>query len=399
VEKSLLPKLNLDYQGNYNEIMNAFNLQNLTSIANTTKSFYAIKDGNFDISQLNEIYDHFEPENFEHRWIYRGLALSQNCDDVLYVKLANNMDHLAAHDAAIKISTKPELLKQVKFHWHESVRNILKQDDQYESLKNKLKSETITNAEINSILALHLMISNSYDPNGGPDEYIDQPMILGLSDELEEDDLSLLPSQFKSYEELVDDLNEIYDFDLTSTFWHNELIVIAALNENIDPEKFSLDYLDVSYEEFIAVGMGSFFHFIDIMEDMGPEILWSWLNAKEIYKGKFDEGLAEPADYFMGSREPVYGDFVNNWHLICLPANPTFSDESRKKVIHDFLKMNLDIHEIDEWSIEGNRESRIFLFSMSCILTLQDKALLKELSTHEDKGIRKAVELNPNSNK
>jgi hypothetical protein len=147
------------------------------------------------------------------------------------------------------------------------------------------------------------------------------------------------------------------------------------------------------------VGMGSFFHFIENMEDMGPEILWSWLNAEKIYKGKFDEGLAEPADYFMGSREPVYGDFVNNWHLICLPSNPTFSDESRRKVIHDFLKMNLDIQEIDEWSIEGNHESRIFLFSISCILTLQDKTLLKELSTHEDKGIRKAVELNPNSNK
>ena len=370
--------------------MNAFNLQDLTSIANTTKSFYAIKDGNFDISQLNEIYDHFEPENFEHRWIYRGLALSQNCDDVLYVKLANNMDHLAAHDAALKICTKPELLKQVKLHWHEAVRHILKQDDQYESLKNKLKSETITNDEINSILDLHLMSSNSYDSNGGIHEYIDQPMIMGLNEALEEDDLSLLPSQFESYEELLDDLNEIYDFELTSYFWNNELIVIAAFNKNIDAEKFSIDNLDIKYERFISVGMGSFFYFIEFMEEMGPEILISWLYSEEIYKGEYDQG---PADYFMAGREPVFGNFVNNWHLVVLPFNPSFSDESRKKVIYDFLKLNLDIYQIDDYSPEALK----FLFSISCILSLQDQSLLQELSTHGDEGIRKAVELNLNS--
>lgn len=378
--------------GNYNEIVNAFNLHDLASVAKTTKSFYAIKDGNFDISQLNEIYNHFEPENFEHRWIYRGLALNTNCDDSLYVKLANNMDHLAAHDAALKISNKPELLKQVKLHWHASVRSILKQDEEYESLKNRLKSESITNDEINSILDLHLMSSNSSDPHGGIHEHIDQPMIMGLSEALEEDDLSLLPSQFRSYEELLDDLNEIYDFELTSTFWNNELIVIAAFNKNINTEKFSLDNLDIKYEEFIEVGMGSFFYFIEFMEDMGPEILMSWLYAEEIYKGEYDQG---PADYFMAGREPVFGNFVDNWHLIVLPFNPSFPDESRKKVIYDFLKMNLDIYKIDDQSPEALK----FLFSISCILSLQDKSLLQELSTHEDEGIRKAAELNLNLNK
>ena len=377
--------------GNYNEIVNALNLQELTSVAKTTKSFYVIKDGNFDISQLNEIYDHFEPENFEHRWIYRGLALNIDCDDALYVKLANNMDHLAAHDAASKISSKPELLKQIKLHWHEYVRSILNQDEEFESLKNRLKSETISSDEIKSILNLHLMSSNSYDPNGGPDEYIDQPMILGLAEALEEDDLSLLPSQFKSYEELLDDLNEIYDFDLTSTFWHNELIVIAALNKNVDTEKFSLDYLDISYEEFIAVGMGSFFLFTDFMSDLGPEILWNWFLSEEIYQ---KEGEGGPASILMNGY-PVYGNHVDNWHLICLPFNQSFSDDSRKKVIYDFLKMNLKIHEID-YQLP---EAMIFLFSISCILSLQDKSLLQELSTHEDEGIRKAVELNPNSSK
>ena len=371
--------------------MNALNLQELTSVAKTTKSFYVIKDGNFDISQLNEIYDHFEPENFEHKWIYRGLALNIDCDDALYVKLANNMDHLAAHDAASKISTKPELLKQVQLHWHESVRSILKQDEEYESLKNRLKSETISNDEIKSILNLHLMSSNSYDPHGGSDEYTDQPMILGLSDALEEEDLSLLPPQFKSYNELLDDLNEIYDFDLTSTFWHNELIVIAALNKNVDTEKFSLDYLDISYEEFIAVGMGSFFLFTDFMSDLGPEILWNWFLSEEIYQ---EEGEGGPSSILMNGY-PVYGNHVDNWHLICFPFNPSFSDESRKKVIYDFLKMNLKIHEID-YQLP---EAMIFLFSISCILSLQDKSLLQELSTHDDEGIRKAVELNPNSNK
>lgn len=377
--------------GNYNEIVNALNLQELTSVAKTTKSFYVIKDGNFDISQLNEIYDHFEPENFEHRWIYRGLALNIDCDDALYVKLANNMDHLAAHDAASKISSKPELLKQVKLHWHESVRSILKQDEQYESLKNRLKSEIITNDEIKSILNLHLMSSNSYDPHGGPDEYIDQPMILGLSDALEEEDLSLLPPQFTSYEELLDDLNEIYDFDLTSTFWHNELIVIAALNKNIDTEKFSLDYLNPRYEGFLEVGMGSFFLFTDFMSDLGPEILWNWFMSEEIYQ---EEGEGGPSSILMNGY-PVYGNHVDNWHLICLPFNQSFSDDSRKKVIYDFLKMNLKIHEID-YQLP---EAMIFLFSISCILSLQDKSLLQELSTHNDEGIRKAVELNPNSNK
>ena len=396
MSKSLLPKNNLEYQGNYNEIMNAFNLQDLNSIANTTKSFYAIKDGNFDISQLNEIYDHFEPENFEHRWIYRGLALNIDCDDALYVKLANNMDHLAAHDAALKICTKPELLKQIKLHWHEAVRYTLKQDDQYESLKNRLKSETITNDEINSILALHLMTSNSYDPNGGPDEYIDQPMILGLSDALEEEDLSLLPPQYTSYEELLDDLNEIYDFDLTSTFWHNELIVIAALNKNIDTEKFSLDYLNPRYEGFLEVGMGSFFSFTVIMNMPEHRLLWDWLYSENLYTHKYPSGWVsrDPSDLLLNG-EPLYGNHVDNWHLICLPFNPSFSDVSRKKVIYDFLKMNLKIHEIDDQL----PEAMIFLFSISCILSLQDKSLLQELSTHDDEGIRKAVELNPNSNK
>lgn len=372
--------------------MNAFNLQDLASIAMSTKSFYAIKDENFDISQLNEIYDHFEPENFEHRWIYRGIALNPNCDDSLYVKLANNKDHLTAHDAALKISNKPELLNQVKLHWHAFVRSILKQDEEYESLKNRLKSETITKDEINSILDLHLMSSNSYDSNGGIHEYIDQPMIMGLSEALEEDDLSLLPSQFESYEELLDDLNEIYDFELTSYFWNNELIVIAAFNKNIDAEKFSIDNLDIKYERFISVGMGSFFYFIEFMEEMGPEILMSWLYSEEIYKGEYDQG---PADYFMAGREPVFGNFVNNWHLVVLPFNPSFSDESRKKVIYDFLELNLDIYQIDDYSPEALK----FLFSISCILSLRDKSLLQELSTHNDEGIRKAVELNPNSNK
>ena len=372
--------------------MNALNLQELTSVAKTTKSFYVIKDGNFDISQLNEIYDHFEPENFEHRWIYRGLALNIDCDDALYVKLANNMDHLAAHDAASKISTKPELLKQVKLHWHESVRSLLKQDKEYESLKNRLKSETISNDEIKSILNLHLMVCNSLDSNGGADEYIDQPMILGLSDEFEEDDLSLLPAQFESYEELLDDLNEnISDYTLTSTFWHNELLVVASLNKGLNTEKFSLDYLNPKYERFIEVGMGSFFYFTDFMSDLGPEILWNWFLSEEIYQ---KEGEGGPASILMNGY-PVYGNHVDNWHLICLPFNQSFSDDSRKKVIYDFLKMNLKIHEIDDQL----PEAMIFLFSISCILSLQDKSLLQELSTHDDEGIRKAVELNPNSNK
>lgn len=389
MSKSLLPKNNLEYQGNYNEIMNAFNLQDLTSIANTIKSFYAIKDGNFDISQLNEIYEHFEPENFEHRWIYRGLALNINCDDALYVKLANNMDHLAAHDAASKICTKPELLKQVKLHWHESVRSILKQKDQYESLKSKLKSQTITNDEIISILNLNLMVCNSLDPNGGADEYIDQPTILGLTDEFEKDDLSLLPAQFESYEELIDDLNEnISDYRLTSTFWHNELLVIASLNKALNTEKFSLDYLNPGYERFIEVGMGSFFFFTEFMSELGPEILWKWFLSEEIYQ---EEGEKSPASILMNGY-PVYGNHVDNWHLICLPFNPSFSDDSRKKVIYDFLKMNLNIHKIDYLL----PEALIFLFSISCILSLQDKSLMERLYRHNDPGIRKSVELNPN---
>ena len=57
--------------------------------------------------------------------------------------------------------------------------------------------------------------------------------------------------------------------------------------------------------------------------------------------------------------------------------------------------MNMDIYKIDDQSPEALK----FLFSISCILSLQDKSLLQELSTHEDEGIRKAVELNPNSSK
>jgi hypothetical protein len=84
---------------------------------------------------------------------------------------------------------------------------------------------------------------------------------------------------------------------------------------------------------------------------------------------------------------------VGNWHLVVLPFNPSFSDESRKKVIYDFLKLNLDIYKIDDQL----PEAFIFLFSISCILSLQDQSLLQELSTHSDEGIRKAVELNLNS--
>jgi hypothetical protein len=102
----------------------------------------------------------------------------------------------------------------------------------------------------------------------------------------------------------------------------------------------------------------------------------------------------DPSDLLLNG-EPLYGNHVDNWHLICLPFNPSFSDVSRKKVIYDFLKMNLKIHEIDDQL----PEAMIFLFSISCILSLQDKSLLQELSTHDDEGIRKAVELNPNSNK
>ena len=53
------------------------------------------------------------------------------CDDALYVKLANNMDHLAAHDAASKISTKPELLKHMGFRDLESLLQFV-DDSSYE---------------------------------------------------------------------------------------------------------------------------------------------------------------------------------------------------------------------------------------------------------------------------
>lgn len=369
--------------------MGSLNLSDFESMNNSFKAFYAIKDRDFNTSELNKIYNHFDPNNFEHKWIYRGIALNTNCDEELCVKLANCKDHFAAHSAALKIRNNPELLTRVNLHWHEIVRNVLEQDKLYSEFSNKLKSDSISNEEIYSILSLNLMVTNMYDLNGGVHEYVDQPNILGLSTEMEENDLSLLPDQFKTYEELVDDLNDIYDFEITSNYWHNELLIVAATNKNLDTEKFALDFFNVNYEKFMSVGMGSFFNFIECVEYLGPEVLWTWLFSEEIYQGEYDSG---PGDYFMTGREPVWGNYVDNWHLICLPFNPSFLDDSRKKAIEDFLNMNLDIHEVDEHSTQAT----IFLFSISCILTLQDKSLLQKLSAHSDEGIRKAVELNLN---
>jgi hypothetical protein len=219
--------------------MDTNELEALQQKSDSPQVFYDIKDNEIGTDQLDKIYDFFEPNKYEHRWVYRGLALNPNCNDSLLVKLANNLDHFVAYSAAIKIYNKPDSLEKVKLHWHESVRKLLKQTDEYKTISEKMKSDKTITEEIFTILDMNLMVTNSNDPYAQGDEYENRAELLGLNESFDENDLSLLPPQFQSYEELIDDLTEIYETELIETYWHSELIILAALNKNLDIDKFS----------------------------------------------------------------------------------------------------------------------------------------------------------------
>jgi hypothetical protein len=369
-------------------------LEALEKISHSPKSFYEIKDKPLEISQLHQIYDQFEPDNFNHKWIYRGLALNPNCDDSLLVKLANHLDHFVAYSAGIKIKGRKELLEDVKIHWHENVRIVLNQENTYQSIVEEMRSKAISSGQIFELLEMNLMVINSYDPFASSDECQDKATILGLSDSFEEDDLSLIPSNFESYEELIADLSEIYHHELIASFWHSELIISAALNPNLDIDKFLDNYFKKSYLNFVSVGMGSFFRFSEIK--LGPKSLWDWLELKNIYTHEYPSGYIAngPSDYLLNA-EPVYGSMIDNWHFVCLPFNNAFPDSFRIESINHHLKSGFDI--TDSTNNDISDKLMVFLHTIACILTLQDRNLLKDLSAHSDEGIRKAVELNTNS--
>ena len=86
---------------------------------------------------------------------------------------------------------------------------------------------------------------------------------------------------------------------------------------------------------------------------------------------------------------------MHNWHFVCLPFNNAFPDSFRIESINHHLKSGFDI--TDSTNNDISDKSMVFLHTIACILTLQDRNLLKDLSAHSDEGIRKAVELNANS--